>query len=323
MKYSFYPGCSLERNAASYLQSTLAVAKPLNIELVEIEDWNCCGASEYISLNKTAAFALIARNLAQACKADGLKDLVAPCSMCYLNLTKAERFLGEDATLRKNVNMALAAAGLSYQPGSIRSRHFLDVVVSDAGFDAVRSNVVRPLAGLRLAPYYGCLISRPGYAAFKDDPEYPLSLDRLLSALGAEVIDFPMKSHCCGGHMTQISESTGYDMIRRLVAGAAAYSADIIVAACPMCQLNLDAFQPGMNRYYKSNYAMPILYFTQLMGLAFGMDAATLGIGSEFISAKPAMAKIGVAVLDVQTPPAPRKSRRDDRSLPMPRMERE
>jgi heterodisulfide reductase subunit B len=320
MKYSLFPGCSLERNAAAYLQSTLAISKPLDLEFVEIDDWNCCGASEYISLNKTAAYALVARNLAQACKADGLRDLVAPCSACYLNMSKVDKFLGDDARLLTNVNIALAEAGLSYKPGSIRTRHLIDVIVTDIGYDAVAAKVTKPLEGLRLAPYYGCWVTRPGYGSFVDDFEYPTCLDKLLKALGAEVIDFPMKAHCCGGHMTQISEATGFEMIRRLVKGAADYHADILVTVCPMCQLNLDAFQPAMNRHFKSSYQMPILYFTQLMGLAFGLEAAALGIGAEFISARPALAKIGVHVPEPEQPTA-KKPRRDDKSLPMPRMD--
>ncbi len=127
MKYSFYPGCSLERNANAYLTSTLAIAKHLDIGLVEIEDWNCCGATEYVSLNKTASFALIARNLAS--KNEGLKEIIAPCSACYINLCKADKYLQEDARLRQDVSTALAAGGLAYTPGSLKARHLLDVVV--------------------------------------------------------------------------------------------------------------------------------------------------------------------------------------------------
>jgi heterodisulfide reductase subunit B len=323
MKYSFFPGCSLERNAAAYLTSTLAIAKPLGLEFVEIEDWNCCGATEYISLNRTAAFALIARNLAQATKAGGLKEMVAPCSACYINLRKVDHYLSEDAALYKDVSTALAAGGLSYTPGAVTTRHLLDVVVNEVGFDAVQAKVVKPLKGLRVAPYYGCFIVRPGFPPLWDSHEYPTSLDNLLKALGAEVVDFPMKAHCCGGHMTQVSEATGLDMIHRLIKGAADYQADMIVTVCPMCQLNLDAFQSAMNRRFKSSYRMPILYFTQMMGLAFGLDAAQLGIGAELVSARSALAKIGVDVPAPQESAAAKKARRDDKSLPMPKMGKE
>lgn len=318
MKYSFYPGCSLEKNAAAYLVSTLAIARHLKMDLVEIEDWNCCGATEYVSLNRTASFALIARNLAQASKNADLKEIVAPCSACYINLCKADKYLQEDAQLRLNVGKSLAAGGLSYTPGSLKTRHLLDVVVNDVGYDAVQALVTRPLKGLRIAPYYGCFIVRPGFHELWDDQEYPVALDKLLQALGAEVIDFPMKSHCCGGHMTQVSEATGYEMIRRLIKGAADYKADMIVTVCPMCQLNLDAFQGPMNRWFKTSYQMPTLYFTQMMGLAFGLQAKELGIGAELVSAKAALGKIGVEVPVTEDTTPAKKARRDDKSLPMP-----
>lgn len=315
MKYSLFPGCSLERNAAAYLQSTLAISKPLDLEFVEIDDWNCCGASEYISLNKTAAYALVARNLAQACKADGLRDLVAPCSACYLNMSKVDKFLGDDARLLTNVNIALAEAGLSYKPGSIRTRHLIDVIVTDIGYDAVAAKVTKPLEGLRLAPYYGCWVTRPGYGSFVDDFEYPTCLDKLLKALGAEVIDFPMKAHCCGGHMTQISETTALEMIHKIVKNAVESGADAIVTICPMCQLNLDVYQGYANNLYGTDYHMPVLFFTQVIGLALGLSPKELGFGQEFADASHLIGKIQ------DVPPAKVKpARRSKEALPMPIM---
>lgn len=322
MKYSYFPGCSLEHGGLAYpfQQSITAVLKPLDIEVVEIDDWNCCGATEYISLNRMAAFALIARNLAQAVKSEGPKQMIAPCSACYLNLNKCDHYLAEDEKLAAQVNAALAEGGLSYQPGAIKVRHLLDVIVNDIGYDAVAAKVTKPLKGLRVAPYYGCLIGRPQFNGKIDDPEYPVTLDKLLKTLGAEVVDYPMKAHCCGGHMTQISEGVAFDMIHRLVKGAADYRADLIVTVCPMCQLNLDAFQGAMNRYFKSDIHMPVLYYTQVMGLAFGFGAAALGIGSELVDARPALARIGVEVPPPEGEAPKRKPRRPKEELPMPVM---
>lgn len=317
IRYSYFPGCSLERNAEAYQQSALAVAGPLGLEFVEIDDWNCCGATEYISLHMLASYALIARNLAQAAKSGEGRDLVAPCSACYLNLSKTDKYLRTTPELAEKVNLALGAGGLSYTPGSVKVRHLLDVIMQDVGSTQLKAQVKRPLKGLRVAPYYGCLISRPGLRSTEHDPEYPVVLDELLDCLGAEVVDFPLKTHCCGGHMTQISEATGFELIRRLVKGASDYRADIIVTVCPMCQLNLDAFQGAMNRYFKTNYEVPVLYFTQMMGLAFGMNAETLGIGAELVDARPALAKIGV---EMPPPEAAPKRKRDDKALPMPKM---
>ena len=318
MKYSYFPGCSLEKNAAAYHESSLAVAKTLGFDLVEIDDWNCCGATEYISLNLIASYALIARNLAQASKFSGSNQVVAPCSACYLNLRKTDSYMAESPDLSKKVNEALAAGALSYLPGSLKIRHLLDVIVNDIGMETIAAMVTKPLKGLRIAPYYGCMIVRPELKSNGnfDDPEYPTTLDVLMKALGAEVVDFPMKAHCCGGHMTQINDATGYELIRRLVKGADDYHADMIVTLCPMCQLNLDAFQGSMNNHFNTNYKMPVLYFTQMMGIAFGLEPTALGFGSELVDAQPALAKIGMEISEPEAPA--KKSKKDDKSLPMP-----
>jgi heterodisulfide reductase subunit B len=320
MKYGYYPGCSLERNALAYHQSAMAIAAPLGIEFAEVEDWNCCGATEYFSINLLAAYALVGRNLALAAHQPDNNQLVAPCSACFLNLSKTDHYMADSPELAEKVNAALAAGGLHYTPGTIRVRHLLDVIVKDVGYEAVAAKVTTPLHGLRVAPYYGCLIVRPGYQEAFDNPEYPTSLDKLMRVLGAKVVDFPVKAHCCGGHMTQISEPTAFELIRRLLKNAADYEADVIAALCPMCQLNLDVYQDDVNRYFKTNYHIPVLYFTQLMGLAFGMPPKEMGIGKEFVDARPALAKIG---MEAPTPEAPAKKRPPKEALPMPRMPEE
>jgi len=314
MKYAYYPGCSLERNAGAYHDSAMAVAGPLGIEFESIEDWNCCGASEYVALELLPAYSLIARNLAIAERQPGpAHKLVAPCSMCFLNLSKVDHHMASVPAVADNVNRALAAGGLRYDPGSVQVRHLLHVITEDVGLEAVRARVQRPLYGLRVAPYYGCLIVRPAYGEARDDPEYPTSMDELVRALGATVVDYPMKAQCCGGHMTQISEPVALEMIRRLLKNAADYSADAIVTLCPMCQLNLDAYQDAVNKHFGTDFRIPVLYFTQVMGLAFGHDAKTVGIGKEFVSANAALAKIGV-----EPPEAPAKERASKDALPMP-----
>jgi heterodisulfide reductase subunit B len=298
MKYGYYPGCSLERNAIAYHQSALAVAEELDVDLVEVQDWNCCGATEYIAIDLIPAYALITRNLALAQQQklnengdSGPNQLIAPCSACFLNLSKADKYLKNDPPLAKKTNEALAAGGLSYDPGSVRVRHLLDIFVNDVGYEAVAEKVSKPLYNLRIAPYYGCLIVRPSFAGAYDDPEYPTTLDHLMRSLGATVVDYPVKAHCCGGHMTQISERVALDLIHRLLKNAADYNADMIVTLCPMCQLNLDGYQDAVNKHFGTNYNIPILYFTQLMGLAMGMAPKELGFGREFVSANPALDK--------------------------------
>jgi heterodisulfide reductase subunit B len=319
MKYGYYPGCSLEKNAIAYHESAMAATKPFGVEFVEIDDWNCCGATEYIALNLTAAYSLVARNLAIAAKQDNNGQVVAPCSACFLNLSKAAQYLAESPALNQKVNTALAAGGMHYDAGHLRVRHLLDIVVNDIGYDAIAEKVKKPLKGLRIAPYYGCLIVRPAFQGVFDDAEYPTTLDKLMKTLGATVVDYPMKAHCCGGHMTQISQSTGLELIRQLLQNAAENQADAIVTLCPMCQLNLDAYQNDVNKFFKTNYHIPVLYFTQMMGLAFDIPAAELGIGKEFVDARPALAKIGVEAPVPETP----KKKPAKEALPMPRMQEE
>jgi len=317
MKYLFYPGCSMQRSAIPYMDSITAIEEKMGMELIEVEDWNCCGATEYCAVNRTAAHSLVARNLALAeAMSNGTKTLLAACSACYLNLDKTDHYMREDPAFRDRINDALSAGGLNYTAGSVNVKHVLDVIFNDIGLEKIKEQVVRPLKGLRVAAYYGCMIVRPDVDKKFGNPEYPTTLEDLMIALGAEVIDFPMKTHCCSGHMTQISAETAYELIRRLIYGATRYEADLLVALCPMCQLNIDAYQNETNRYFNTNYEVPILYFTQMIGLAFGIEPKKLGIGREFVDPRPALSKIGVEFTDE----TPRKKSKKLEGLPMPQM---
>jgi heterodisulfide reductase subunit B len=314
MRYAYFPGCSLEKSAAAYDQSFRAVMDILSQELVELDDWNCCGATEYFSLNPLPAYALVARNLALT--PDDLKDLVVPCSACYVNLYKTDHNMGLYPQLRADVNEALAEARLSYKPGSVRVRHAIDILVNDVGFERMGAHVKQPLTGLSVAPYYGCFVVRPDHGL--DNPEYPTTMDRLLETLGATVIDYPLKASCCGGHMPQISPDAAYGLIHELIATAAERGADAIAVLCPMCHLNLDMYQGQANSQFDTAYSIPILYFTQLMGLAYGLSGDEMGFGQELVSAQ--------RVLDIlasppEEEPKKKKPRPDKNALPMPRMQ--
>lgn len=317
--YLLYPGCSMEASARAYDDSLKAIAGPLGLNLKEIDDWNCCGATEYLGISQTPAYALIARNLALASRqAAGTNELVAPCSACYLNLAKADHYMGEKSALGSRVNEALGAGGLSYIPGSLKIRHILDVIVYDVGLNTVKKNVVQPLTGLRLAPYLGCMVPRPDYFHRSSDHELPVELDLLLKALGADVVDYPLKTECCGGHMAQIGPEMAFEMIRRLISTADRLETDAMVTICPMCQLNLDGYQGEANRFFSTNYHMPVLFFTQLMGLAFGINPKELGFGLELVSARNLLDDLGVEA-PPETPPAPPKRPRKPEGLPMPK----
>jgi heterodisulfide reductase subunit B len=285
MKYAYYPGCSLECNSAAYDVSVRAVADLLGIKLVELDDWNCCGATEYFSQDELTACSVIARNLALV--DSQFTQLVAPCAACYLNLAKVDNLMGEHPEMNAKINEALAAGGLKYKPGSVRVRHILDVIYTDVGETAVRDKVVKPLSGLRIAPYYGCQVVRPIKGV--DSTEYPMKMDELFRWLGAEVVDYPVKAHCCGGHMTQISEPQAFELIRRLLQSAVDYEADMILCMCPMCQLNMDAYQGRVNGHFGLNFKMPIVFFTQMLGIAFGINPKTLGFGKELVAATPVL----------------------------------
>lgn len=322
-RYLFYPGCSMESSAKAYMESLNTILEPLELTFEEIDDWNCCGATEYLGINLIPAYSLIARNLALAAKqknnANGsgsTRTVVAPCSACYLNLAKADYYMQERPSLGAKVNEALRAGGLQYTPGTLDVRHLIDVLVYDVGVETIRSKVVRPLTGLRVAPYMGCMLPRPDYKHRWSDHEHPTELDDLLRALGADVIDYPLTTECCGGHMTQIGPETAFELIRRLITDADDRGAQMMATVCPMCQMNIDAYQNEMNHYFHTDYHMPILFFTQLMGLAFGRDPKELGIGVELVSSRNAMAHIGVEVPVTQEPAAPKKK---NEGLPMPR----
>jgi heterodisulfide reductase subunit B len=283
VKYAYYPGCSLEVNIVAYDMSVREVADMLRIELEEIDDWNCCGATEYFSQDELTACAVVARNLALIDQK--LDQVIAPCAACFLNLKKTDKLMAENPEMNRRVNACLHAGGLGYEAGRVRVRHFLDVIHADIGETAIRDKVVRPLTGLRVAPYYGCQWVRP--LADVDNTEYPTKMDELFTWLGAEVVDYPVKAHCCGGHMTQISEPQAFELIRRLLQSAVDNRADVILCMCPMCQLNLDAYQGRVNGHFGTDFKVPIIFFTQLMGLAFGIAPEKLGFGKEIVAAGP------------------------------------
>jgi heterodisulfide reductase subunit B len=284
--YTYFPGCSSsDGGAKAYGMSAEAVAKLLDIELVEIDDWNCCGSTPYTSVDELASVCLSARNLALA-EEKGF-DLVTPCSSCYVMLNRSNSRIHQYPETRAKVNEALAAGELSYQ-GTTRVRHLLDVVVNDIGFDEIASRVKRNLAGLKVAPYYGCQVVRPGPSF--DDPEYPQSLDRLIGSLGGEAVPYPLKARCCGGSLIIPEEDLALELVYKLLESASSNGAECIVTVCPLCQTNLDVYQGRVNKKFKSNFNLPVLFFTQLMGVAFGIDSRTLGLEKCIVSAQRVLA---------------------------------
>ncbi len=267
MAYFYYPGCSLESSARAYDETTRWVFRRLGVELQELEDWNCCGATMYMSIKETISLAFSARNLALAEKVNG--QVVAPCSSCYTILNKTNHILQENFILRAKVNQSLKRAGLEYR-GTVKVRHPLDVLVNDLGIEKIKEKMVRSLTGIRLAPYYGCQIVRPD--GFFDDRENPTTMDRLFSGLGATIIPYSVKLRCCGGMLMTTFPEVALNLNREIIEAAVAEKADLIVTTCPLCQINLDAYQDKINHKFGTNFHIPVLFFTQLMALSLGAD---------------------------------------------------
>jgi heterodisulfide reductase subunit B len=284
MKYTYFPGCSLEATSRPYDLSCQGVFRALGIELCELKDWNCCGATAYMAIKEITALALSARNLALAEEEE--RDLVTPCSGCYVVLRKTNASLKESSHLNDIVGDALAAGGLRYR-GTVRARHVLDVLVNDVGLDAISANVTRPLEGLKVAAYYGCQVVRPENGF--DHPEFPTSLDRLLEALGATPVNYPVKTRCCGGSLTGTREELGLRMTKNILLCAAQNDAQCLVTCCPLCHINLDAFQPRINRLFQKKINMPVLHFTQVMGLALGLGVKEMGLNKTIVPLGPAI----------------------------------
>jgi len=272
MKYTYYPGCSVLATAKHYQESIDAVAGVLGIELEELDDWNCCGATAYMSVKELMSFAISARNLALAEKFH--RDLVTPCSACFTVLNKTNQYFAEYPDLRKKLGQTLEAAGLSYS-GNIRVRHILDIVVNDVGNEKLASLVTRRLEGLKVAPYYGCQIVRPGTDF--DDPDDPQCMDRLIEALGATSVEYSMKAKCCGASLMGTQENLALRLCKNLLLEAERNEADCVITLCPLCQMNLDVYQRKVNRHFGTKFNIPVLYFTQLIGLALGIPSGKLG----------------------------------------------
>ena len=273
MKLSYFPGCSLKGLGRAYEESLLPVMRHLGVELHELDDWNCCGATAYMAVDEVKACVLAARNLALAEKS-GHPQLLAPCAACYLVLNKAKHYFHDYPAMTHTMDRALAAVGLRYG-GDTAVRHPLDVLLNDVGLEAIRQKVVRPLTGLKVAPYYVCQIVRP-YATF-DDQYNPTAIDRLMEALGATVVRYPLKTKCCGGSLTGTLPVAGIRLVYILLNEARKRGADCLATVCPLCQFNLDAYHAQVSSQY-GPVRVPTLYFTQLMGLAFGLPEEQLAL---------------------------------------------
>jgi heterodisulfide reductase subunit B len=273
-QYAYYPGCSLESLAKDYHLSAKEVARTLNLELKEIEDWNCCGATAYFPVDELLAYTLVARNLAIAEKT-GLTDFVAPCSACFKNAYYTNKYLKKDPDLAEHINFALEEDNLHLE-GRLKVRHLIEVIMEDVGLETIKKKTLHPLKDLRVAPYYGCQLLRP--RKDHEDVEDPRYFEELLSAIGAEPVEYVSKTRCCGASLIITNRRAALEMVRILLKDAIDHGADVIATTCPMCNVNLEVYQEQVNREFGTQYYIPVMYFTQLMETALSVAARGLRI---------------------------------------------
>jgi heterodisulfide reductase subunit B len=279
MSYAYYPGCSLKGTSKHQEESLIAVFDALGHDLNELDDWNCCGATMYMDIDQTAALALAGRNLALA-ESENRSDLVAPCNACYSVLRRVEDYRARYPDLMNRVLGALREMGLDYQ-GRVTVRHPLDVLFDDIGVEEIKRYITRELNGVRVACYYGCLYSRP-YGT-TEEWQFPSKMEDMFSAAGVDIVDFPLRTKCCGGSLTGTVKDVGTHLVYLLLHDAKQRQADIIATPCPMCQFNLEAYQEAAGRQFAEDVRIPVVYFAQLLGLLMDIPEKKLGLHRLFV----------------------------------------
>ncbi len=282
MEISYYPGCTLTGSAHELDESFKNVAQKVDIQLREIPDWTCCGASSAHMVDEYLETALPARDLVAAERLG--RNVVAPCAACHLRLKAASRKIREDDELKNQFPFK----------GDIEILSGIEMFHDNATLSALKSNVVKPLEGLRVVPYYGCLAVRPPEILEPDDPENPMEMDHILEAIGAEVLSWPYKTDCCGGSLTLTRTDLVLKLSRKILDMAATVEADAVVTMCPMCQANLDTRQEEISQQTGQSYQIPILYLTELMGLAMGDPAVSGWLDAHMVSPKEVLRKKGL-----------------------------
>ncbi len=282
MEFSYYPGCTLTGSAKELDDSFRSAAEKLDVTLKELPDWTCCGASSAHMVNAFLETALPAQDLMIA---DGLgKDVVAPCAACHVRLKAAARHLKEDDNLRKQFPFR----------GEIKILSGIEMFHQDAVLARLKERVKKPLEGLRVVPYYGCLAVRPPEVVEPDDPENPMQMDHILEAIGAEVLSWPYKTDCCGGSLALTITDMVLKLSQKLLDMALLVEADAMVTMCPMCQANLDTRQADISRATGKEYSIPILYVSELIGMALSASETRGWLGKHMVSAESVLSKKGL-----------------------------
>jgi len=277
MNIGYYPGCALHGSSNDYEQSLRACLGMLDVELQEVKDWICCGATAAHSFNHKLSLALPARNLALA-ERDGHKQLFAPCPLCSMQLLKTQKAIAGNG-LRQELSQIVEAD----LRGDSQVLNLIQVF-QNIGLDRLKAVVKTPLKETVAACYYGCLLTRPPDVVHFDDFEQPTSMESVVAATGAKTVAWNYKTECCGAGMTMANEDTVLDLAHKILSNAAAHGANCLVVACPMCHVNLDMKQEAVNRRYGKNLALVVYYLSDLVGLALGISAEQLGINRHFVT---------------------------------------
>lgn len=283
MKVTYYPGCSLEGTASDYAESLEAACASLGVELNELEDWNCCGATAAHSIDHRASIALPGRNLSIA-ESAGL-DMVVPCPLCFNRLKSAEKELLGDEGKSYNVSYS----------GKIKVYDLANFLAQDSMLDLIESKVTRPLQGLKAVCYYGCMSSRPPKITDSSEHENPTSMDRILERLGVEVKKWSYKTDCCGASHAIPRQDVVFTLVGNLYERAVEAGANFIAVSCQMCQANLDMYQGKIVHQLGKPYYLPVLYFTELMGLAFGLKDTKNWLRKHFIEPTQLFDRVGLS----------------------------
>ncbi len=287
-EYSFYPGCSSQKggSASNLMASVDTMCEELDIKLNEIPDWNCCSASiGYAGGGELPRLTLSARNIALSEQHNPDQDIVATCAACWLATREAQERLEEDKEMMDQANVALAEANLKLA-NNTPSKHMVEVLMEDIGMDAVKAKVKKPLSGLKIAGYVGCQTNRP-FGIQGESFENPVYLDNMIEAVGAEPIrNYDKKVSCCGGALAFSEPEKAYELIQGIIESAVDAGADMIVTPCPVCQMNVEVYQDQINARQGTKFDMPVVYYSQLMAVAFGRSAKDAALDGQVIKAK-------------------------------------
>jgi heterodisulfide reductase subunit B len=304
-KLTYFPGCSAHGTSEEFDKTVKMVMKSLDVEMEELPDWNCCGATSAHTMSETLAYALPLRNLVLAEKLDNT-TMAIPCASCYQRLKVTKVHMDADPALAKQINTTVIEEG-TYE-GKVDVKSMLQYCYEDVGLEAIKAKVTKSLAGMKLACYYGCLLTRPKNITNFDSPEYPVSMDQIVEALGAKATEFDYKTECCGASFSISNTEVVINLSGQILEMAKESGAHAIVVACPLCQSNLDMRQPDIEKHTGKKLDIPIFYFTQLMALAFGMPEKDMMFDKHIIPVEGALANIGKVEPETEKIKKPKKA---------------